>query len=73
MTNELLKTFTTGEMMTSKWIGLSDKEAFTEMFIAVRDTVKYAHQQRGHTTDEDLVEKLIWRLEDIVGHETEEE
>jgi hypothetical protein len=22
---------------------------------------------RGETTDEDLVEKLIWRLEDIVG------
>ncbi len=55
--------------MTAKWIGLSDKEAFTDIFIEVRETVKYAHQQRGHTTDEDLVEKLIWKLEGIIGYD----
>lgn len=57
--------------MATKWIGLSDKEAFTDIFIAVRDTVKYAHKQRGHTTDEDLVEKLIWKLEEIIDYEPE--
>lgn len=71
MTNGHPKTLTTGDGMTSKWIGLSDKEAFTDIFIAVRDTVKYAHQQRGHTTDEDLLEKLIWRLEDIIEYDPE--
>lgn len=55
--------------MARKWIGLSDREAFTDIFNAVRDTVKYAHQQRGHTTDEDLCEKLIWRMEEIIGYE----
>lgn len=59
--------------MTNKWIGLSDKEAFTDIFIAVRETVKYAHRQRGHTTDEDLLEKVIWKLEDIIGYEPKEE
>lgn len=34
---------------------------------AVKQTLAYAHRMRGETTDEDLVEKLIWRLEDIVG------
>lgn len=55
--------------MARKWVGLSDKEAFTEIFVEVRDTIKYAHQQRGHTTDEDLVEKLIWRLEGIIEYD----
>ena len=59
--------------MTNKWIGLSDKEAFTDIFIAVRETVKYAHRQRGHTTDEDLLEKVVWKLEDIIGYEPKEE
>lgn len=62
-----------GKEMTSKWIGLSDREAFTEIFVSVRDTVKYAHRQRGHTTDEDLVEKLIWKLEGIIEYEPEKE
>ena len=62
-----------GEKMTSKWIGLSDREAFREIFVSVRDTVKYAHKQRGHTTDEDLVEKLIWKLEGIIEYEPEKE
>lgn len=33
---------------------------------AVRQTLAYAKRMRGNTTDEDLVEKLTWRLEDIV-------
>ena len=37
-----------------------------EAMEAVKKTLAYAHRMRGETTDEDLVEKLIWRLEDIV-------
>jgi len=55
--------------MTTKWVGLPDKEAFVEIFTEVKETVKYAHRFRGETTDEDLVEKLIWRLEAIIGYE----
>lgn len=40
-----------------------DKETLLEM---VKMTLAYAKRMRGHTTDEDLVEKLIWRLEDII-------
>jgi len=40
-----------------------DEEQLIE---AVRQTLAYAKRMRGHTTDEDLAEKLIWRLEDIV-------
>ena len=58
--------------MASKWIGLSDREAFTDIFNAVRDTVKYAHTNRGHTTDEDLLEKIIWKLEAIIEYDPKE-
>jgi len=37
-----------------------------EVMEAVKQTLAYAQRMRGETTDEDLVEKLIWRLEDIV-------
>lgn len=37
-----------------------------ELIEAVRQTLAYAKRMRGNTTDEDLVEKLTWRLEDIV-------
>ena len=40
-----------------------DEEQLIE---AVRQTLAYAKRMRGNTTDEDLAEKLIWRLEDIV-------
>lgn len=33
---------------------------------AVKQTLAYAHRMRGETTDEDLVEKLTWKLESIV-------
>ena len=37
-----------------------------QLIEAVRQTLAYAKRMRGNTTDEDLVEKLTWRLEDIV-------
>jgi hypothetical protein len=54
--------------MTTKWVGLPDKEAFVEIFTEIKDVVKYAHRMRGETTDEDLVEKLTWKLEEIIGY-----
>ena len=32
----------------------------------IRMTLAYAKRMRGNTTEEDLVESLTWRLEDIV-------
>ena len=55
-------------MMTTKWVGLPDKEAFVEIFTEVKGVVEYAHRMRGETTDEDLVEKLIWKLEEVIGY-----
>lgn len=40
-----------------------DKEQLEE---AVKQTLAYAKRMRGNTTEEDLVESLVWRLEDIV-------
>ena len=57
--------------MTDKWAGMSDREAFVELLNDVRETLKYAHRMRGNTTDEDLVEKLIWRIEGNIGYEGE--
>ena len=53
--------------MTSKFIGLSDREAFIELFNDVKVVVKNIHRQRGHTTDEDLLEKTQFQLEQITG------
>jgi hypothetical protein len=57
--------------MRDKWTGMSDREAFVELLNDVRETLKYAHRMRGNTTDEDLVEKLIWRIEGNIGYEGE--
>lgn len=57
--------------MTDKWAGMSDREAFVELLNDVRETLRYAHRMRGNTTDEDLVEKLIWRIEGNIGYEGE--
>lgn len=71
MINARPKTHTTVKQMTDKWIGFSDKEAFEDLFHSARQLLAYAHRQRGNTTDEDLVEKMIWQLEDIIGYEVE--
>lgn len=57
--------------MRDKWAGMSDREAFVELLNDVRETLRYAHRMRGNTTDEDLVEKLIWRIEGNIGYEGE--
>ena len=58
--------------MTVKWVGMPDREAFVEIFTEVKNAMEYAHRMRGETTDEDLVEKLIWRLEAIIGYQGDE-
>tara|TARA_R110000765_G_scaffold299402_1_gene394297 strand:- start:1105 stop:1293 length:189 start_codon:yes stop_codon:yes gene_type:complete len=57
--------------MTTKWVGMPDREAFVEIFTEVKQAMEYAHRMRGETTDEDLVEKLIWRLEAIIEYKGE--
>lgn len=54
--------------MLSSFAGLSDQEAFSQLFNSVADTIFYIHRQRGNTTDEDLLEKVQWRLEDATGY-----
>jgi hypothetical protein len=57
--------------MTTKWVGMPDREAFVEIFTDVKNTVQWAHKMRGETTDEDLVERLIWKLEAIIEYDGE--
>lgn len=52
-----------------KYVGLSDAEALAEMRLDVTAINKYIYRMRGNTTDEDLVSKVTWMLEDITGME----
>lgn len=53
--------------MTNKWTGLSDREAFTEIFIEAGNVVKFIHQHRGSMPVEDLMDSVMWKLEAITG------
>ena len=53
--------------LDDKYVGLSQGEAFVELVSDVKDLLHYISLQRGETTDEDLVEKVTWRLEALVG------
>ena len=50
-----------------RYAGLSDREALSQVMQDVKDVVQNIHRQRGHTTDEDLLEKTMWQLEKITG------
>lgn len=50
-----------------RYAGLSDKEALASVLQDVKAVVQTIHRQRGHTTDEDLLEKTMWQLEKITG------
>lgn len=50
-----------------RYAGLSDGEALSEVMQDVKAVVQNIHRQRGHTTDEDLLEKTMWQLEKITG------
>jgi len=53
--------------LDDKYVGLSQGEAFVELVSDVKDLLHYISLQRGETTDEDLIEKVTWRLEALVG------
>ena len=50
-----------------RYAGLSDREALSQLMQDVKGVVQNIHRQRGHTTDEDLLEKTMWQLEKITG------
>ena len=50
-----------------RYAGLSDGEALSQVMQDVKAVVQNIHRQRGHTTDEDLLEKTMWQLEKITG------
>lgn len=50
-----------------RYIGLSNAEAFSQLSQDVKELLQYIHKQRGETTDEDLIEKVTWRIEALVG------
>ena len=47
--------------------GVSADIAFQELYVEVSDIYEYVLRMRGETTDEDLVEKLTWKLEAVLG------
>lgn len=58
---------TTQNGMDDRYIGLSNGEAFSQLSTDVKELLQYIHKQRGETTDEDLIEKVTWRIEALVG------
>lgn len=50
-----------------RYAGLSDREALSQLMQDVKGVVQNIHRQRGHTTDEDLLDKTMWQLEKITG------
>lgn len=54
--------------MLANFAGLSDRDAFAQLFNNIVSTMNMAHRQRGHVTDEDLLERMIWAIEAAVGY-----
>tara|TARA_R110001606_G_scaffold200640_3_gene348559 strand:- start:3182 stop:3370 length:189 start_codon:yes stop_codon:yes gene_type:complete len=53
--------------MTSKWVGLSDKEAFIEIFNDTVAITKFIHEHRGSMPIEDLMDSVMWKMEALTG------
>ena len=53
--------------MTSKWVGLSDKEAFIEIFNDTVAITKFIHKHRGSMPVEDLMDSVMWKMEVLTG------
>ena len=47
--------------------GVSGDIAFQELFVEVSDLYEYVVRMRGETTDEDLIEKIIWKMEAMLN------
>lgn len=58
---------TTQNGMDDRYIGLSNGEAFNHLSADVKELLQYIYKQRGETTDEDLIEKVTWKIEALVG------
>jgi len=56
------------QQMMASFAGLTDAEAFGRLFNDVAETMHMMHRQRGHVTDEDLLERSIWRIEHALGY-----
>ena len=54
--------------MMSSFAGLTDAEAFAQLFNDAVEILMVIHRQRGETTDEDLLEKTQFRLENALGY-----
>lgn len=53
--------------MMATFAGLTDAEAFAQLFHDTVETLHMIHRQRGHVTDEDLLERSMWALENALG------
>jgi hypothetical protein len=54
--------------MLANFAGLSDRDAFAQLFNNVVSIMNMMHRQRGHVTDEDLLERSTWAIEAAVGY-----
>jgi len=54
--------------MLGNFAGLTDRDAFSQLFTDVREIMQMIHRQRGHVTDEDLLERTQWAIERAVGY-----
>lgn len=54
--------------MMASFAGLTDAEAFAQLFNDTVEALRAIHRMRGQTTDEDLLEKTQWRLEAALGY-----
>lgn len=57
--------------MLNTFAGLDNGEAFSQIFNDVADILFGIVNERGETTDEDLLEKTQWRLENTLGYKPE--
>jgi len=54
--------------MLGNFAGLTDRDAFSQLFTDVTEIMQMIHRQRGHVTDEDLLERTQWAIEKAVGY-----
>jgi hypothetical protein len=53
--------------MSDSHVGLSHLEAYAEVMQKAVEITKYIHKHRGHMPVEDLMDSVMWKLEDLTG------
>lgn len=53
--------------MNDKYVGLSHLEAYTEVMQKTVEITKFIHKHRGSMPVEDLMDSVMWKLEDLTG------